>query len=240
MELKEFNILFKEKLNGTSIELSDNQIEKFYKYMLLIQEWNEKINLTAILEPEEMIVKHFIDSLSIANEINSGAKVIDVGTGAGFPGIPLKIYDESINITLMDALNKRMIFLNEVASQLDLKDEIEILHGRAEEIAQKPKYRENYDYAVSRAVAPLNILLEYLSPFVKIGGKVIAMKGSNAEEELDEAKNAIEVLQCNVIENEKFNLPDNQGERNIIILSKTNKTPKAYPRKAGTPKKSPL
>ena len=240
MELKEFSELFRKKINGTDIELSDIKIEKFYKYMLLIQEWNEKINLTAILEPEMMIVKHFIDSISIAKKIKSGAKVIDVGTGAGFPGIPLKIYDESINITLMDALNKRMIFLSEVASQLDLKDGIEILHGRAEEVAQNSKYRESYDYAVSRAVAPLNILLEYLVPFVKVDGQVIAMKGSNAEEELDEAKNAINVLQCKVIENEKFDLPDNQGERNIIIFSKIHKTPKTYPRKAGTPKKNPL
>lgn len=240
MELKEFNKLFKEKLNGTSIELSDNQIEKFYKYMLLIHEWNEKINLTAILEPEEMIVKHFIDSLSIANDINSGAKVIDVGTGAGFPGIPLKIYDETINITLMDALNKRVIFLNEVASQLDLKDEIEILHGRAEEIAQNPKYRENYDYAVSRAVAPLNILLEYLSPFVKIGGKVIAMKGSSSDEEVSESINAFNVLHCKIEKIDKFELPDNLGQRNNIIINKIKNTPKAYPRKAGTPKKNPL
>lgn len=240
MELKEFNELFKEKLNGTSIELSDEQIEKFYKYMLLIQEWNEKINLTAILEPEEMIVKHFIDSLSIVNEIKSGAKVIDVGTGAGFPGIPLKIYDESINITLMDALNKRMIFLNEVASQLNLKDGIEILHGRAEEVAQNPKYRESYDYAVSRAVAPLNILLEYLSPFVKIDGKVIAMKGASSEDEVSESKNAFNVLQCKIEKINKFELPDNLGQRNNIIINKLKNTPKAYPRKAGTPKKNPL
>lgn len=240
MELKEFNEIFKEKLKTTDIVLTDEQIEKFYTYMLLIQEWNEKINLTAILEPEEMIVKHFIDSLSIAKDIENGAKVIDVGTGAGFPGIPLKIYNDSINITLMDALNKRMLFLNEVASKLNLESGIEIVHGRAEEMAQNPKYREMYDVAVSRAVAPLNILLEYLVPFVKKSGKVVAMKGSSSDEEVKDAKNAFSVLKCKIIESRKIELPDNQGERNILVIEKYETTPKTYPRKAGTPKKNPL
>ena len=232
MEYKEFNKLFKQELDKTNINLNEIQIEKFYKYMLLIQEWNEKINLTAILEPKDMIIKHFIDSLSVAPKIKSGSKIIDVGTGAGFPGIPLKIYDETLDITLMDSLNKRIIFLNEVALQLTFKDKIEIIHGRAEEMAQNPKYREQFDAAISRAVAPLNILLEYLVPFVKVNGKVIAMKGSNFEEEIDEAKNAFKILECQTEKIEKIILPEGCGERNIIEIKKCNTTKKIYPRKA--------
>ena len=240
MDLKDFTNLFKRELKNTNIVLNDKQIEKFYKYMLLIQKWNENINLTAILEPKEMIIKHFIDSMSIVDKIKKGAKIIDVGTGAGFPGIPLKIYDESLDITLMDSLNKRMIFLSEVALQLDFNSKIEIIHGRAEEMAQNSKYREQYDIAVSRAVAPLNILLEYLVPFVKVNGRVIAMKGSNAEEEIALSNNALKVLDCEIVEKNKFLLPDECGERNILIIGKKKITRKIYPRKAGTPKKSPL
>ena len=223
MELEEFSKIFKEELNKIKVSLNETQIEKFYKYMILIQEWNEKINLTAILDPKEMIVKHFIDSLTVANKINQGAKIIDVGTGAGFPGIPLKIYDDTLEITLLDSLNKRVLFLNEVASQLNLNNKIEILHGRAEEIAQNLKYREQYDYAISRAVAPMNILVEYLVPFTKVNGKVIAMKGSNVEEEINLSKNAFNKLDCSVLEKEKFILSDDAGERNIVIINK-NKT----------------
>ncbi len=240
MELEEFSKIFKEELNKIKVSLNETQIEKFYKYMILIQEWNEKINLTAILDPKEMIVKHFIDSLTVANKINQGAKIIDVGTGAGFPGIPLKIYDDTLEITLLDSLNKRVLFLNEVASQLNLNNKIEILHGRAEEIAQNLKYREQYDYAISRAVAPMNILVEYLVPFTKVNGKVIAMKGSNVEEEINLSKNAFNKLDCSVLEKEKFILSDDAGERNIVIINKNKTTKSIYPRKAGTPKKNPL
>ena len=240
MELNEFIDIFKKMLESTNIKLSDSKIEQFYKYMLLIQEWNEKINLTAILEPKEMIVKHFIDSLSIINNIPHGSKIIDVGTGAGFPGIPLKIYDETLEITLLDSLNKRTAFLSEVARQLDFKNGIEIIHGRAEDFAQNSKYREKYEYAVSRAVAPLNILLEYLIPYVKVNGKVIAMKGSNASEEINKSKNALEKLNSSIIENNKIILPENYGERDIVIIEKLKSTKKEYPRKAGMPKKNPL
>lgn len=240
MELKEFTKIFKDLAREVNLEISDKKIEKFYEYMKLIQEWNEKINLTAILEPREMIIKHFIDSLTIAKKIPDGALVIDVGTGAGFPGIPLKIYNEKIKITLLDSLNKRTVFLNEVVSKLNLGEGTNIIHGRAEECAQNPIYREKYDYAVSRAVAPLNILLEYLVPYVKINGEVIAMKGSNAEEEIEQSKRALKELDSEIKEKIKINLPQNCGERAIIIIQKNKNTKKQYPRKAGIPKKNPL
>lgn len=240
MGLKEFSNEFKKYLKEIDLTLNDEKIEKFYKYMNLIVEWNEKINLTAITEQKEIIIKHFIDSLSIAKAIPSGSRVIDVGTGAGFPGIPLKIYDESINITLLDSLNKRINFLNEVASELNLNKGIEIIHARAEEMAQNPKYRAGYDYAVSRAVAPLNILLEYLVPYTKLNGHVIAMKGSNADEEVELSKNALMELGSTVVEKNKFVLPEDAGERYIIVIKKQENTKKRYPRKAGIPKKEPL
>ena len=162
MELNEFIDIFKKMLESTDMKLSDFKIEQFYKYMLLIQEWNEKINLTAILEPKEMIVKHFIDSLSIINNIPHGSKIIDVGTGAGFPGIPLKIYDETLEITLLDSLNKRTVFLSEVARQLNLNDGIEIIHGRAEDFAQNSKYREQYEYEELLICSDLFIIITCL------------------------------------------------------------------------------
>ena len=231
--------LMKRAANEAGLELTELQYEQFIKYMRLLQEWNEKINLTAITEPKEVIIKHFIDSLSIWGEIKDNSKIIDVGTGAGFPGIPLKIYNNTLNVTLLDSLNKRTVFLKEVIEKLNLKN-IEVIHGRAEDYAKIDKYRENYDYAISRAVAPLNILLEYLSPYVKIGGNVIAMKGSNAEEEIKNSNNALKVLKCKIIESSKINLPENAGERYIILIEKKEKTPKMYPRNAGIPKKKPL
>ena len=235
----EFFELMKTASNDAGLEFTEVQYEQFIKYMRLLQEWNEKINLTAITEPKEVIIKHFIDSLSIWGEIKDNSKIIDVGTGAGFPGIPLKIYNNTLNVTLLDSLNKRTVFLKEVIEKLNLKN-IEVIHGRAEDYAKIDKYRENYDYAISRAVAPLNILLEYLSPYVKIGGNVIAMKGSNAEEEIKNSNNALKVLKCKIIESSKINLPENAGERYIILIEKKEKTPKMYPRNAGIPKKKPL
>lgn len=239
MNLDEFSKKFKDLLSETKINLNDKQIEKFYKYMILIQEWNEKINLTAILDPKDMIIKHFIDSLTISNNIKKGTKIIDVGTGAGFPGIPLKIYDDTIKITLLDSLNKRTIFLKEVIKQLDL-DNVEIIHGRAEDFAHNQEYREKYDIAVSRAVAPLNVLLEYLVPYIKIGGNVIAMKGNNALEEISNSKNAMIKLKSSIVENKQIQLPENSGERYIIMVRKNERTGNGYPRKAGIPKRNPL
>lgn len=239
MELKEFSNEFIRLSKEHNLELDEKKIIKFYKYMNLLKEWNEKINLTAITEPKEVIIKHFIDCLTISKNIENGAKIIDVGTGAGFPGIPLKIYNETLNLTLLDSLNKRTIFLKEVIECLELKN-VEIIHGRAEDFAQEKSYRECYDYAVSRAVAPLNILLEYLVPYIKIKGKVIAMKGSNAVDEIKDSANALKLLESKVITEEKILLPENSGERYIIIVEKMNKTNKIYPRKAGIPKKNPL
>lgn len=239
MNFDEFFKLFDEYSKSMEIIINEDKVKKFYLYMQILIEWNEKINLTAITEPKEVIIKHFIDSLSVSNKIKDNSKIIDVGTGAGFPGIPLKIYNNTLNVTLLDSLNKRTVFLKEVIEKLNLKN-IEVIHGRAEDYAKIDKYRENYDYAISRAVAPLNILLEYLSPYVKIGGNVIAMKGSNAEEEIKNSSNALKILRCQIIENSKINLPEDTGERYIILIEKKEKTPKMYPRNAGTPKKKPL
>ena len=239
MSIEEFSKVFIEEAKNANIDLNDNQIKQFYTYMKMLLEWNDKINLTAITEVNEIIVKHFIDSMLASKYINPGSKIIDVGTGAGFPGIPLKILDDSYKITLLDSLNKRTIFLQEVVEKLGLTN-VEIIHGRAEDYAQDSKYREMYDCAISRAVAPLNILLEYLVPYTCVNGEVIAMKGSNAEEEIATAKNAMNKLGVSIREKAQINLPNNSGERYIITFDKKQKTNKIYPRKAGTPKKSPL
>lgn len=239
MKLEEFSLEFKKYANIMHINLSDYKIKQFYDYMNMIIEWNEKINLTAIVEPKEMIIKHFIDCIVVNKNIRSNTTVIDVGTGAGFPGIPIKIFDDTLKITLIDSLNKRVLFLQEVISKLNLKN-IKVIHGRAEDFAIDINYREKYDYAISRAVAPLNILIEYLAPYVKVKGNVIAMKGSNAHEEIKLATNAIKKLECELIENDRFNLPEDNSERNIIVFKKINKNSKIYPRKAGIPKKNPL
>jgi len=239
MNIEEFSNIFIDEAKKVDIELNEKQIVLFYKYMEMLLEWNEKINLTAITEVKEIVVKHFIDSILVAKFIKPESKIIDVGTGAGFPGIPLKIYNESYKLTLLDSLNKRTIFLQEVVKELGLEN-VEIIHGRAEDYAQDMKYREIYDYAISRAVAPLNILLEYLVPYTCVNGTVIAMKGNNAEEEIKNAQNAMNKLCVNIREKEKIELPDNSGERFILVFEKKQKTNKIYPRKAGTPKKNPL
>lgn len=221
------------------VDLSDEKIEKFNNYMNLTLEWNEKINLTAITDKEEFVLKHFIDSLTAKDCINDNCSVIDVGTGAGFPGIPLKIYNDTLKVTLLDSLNKRINFLNEVIKSLDLKD-IKTIHSRAEDAAHMKEYREKYDVSISRAVAQLNVLVEYLLPFVKVGGRCICMKGSNAEEEIKNAKNAIKELGGEIEEVKKFNLPGTDMERNIIVIKKINNCKNKYPRKAGTPLKEPI
>lgn len=236
MEKEEF---FNEMQKKLTIKLSVEQLEKFYSYMSLLLEWNEKMNLTAITEPNEIILKHFVDSLTILNEINNNSKVVDVGTGAGFPGIPLSIANESLKITLVDSLNKRLIFLQEVIDKLELKN-IEIVHSRAEDFGQNKKYRESFDIATSRAVANLSTLSEYLIPLVKINGKCICMKASDVEEEINQAKNAINVLGGTIEKIEEFKLPESDIGRTIIIINKQKQTPNKYPRKAGTPSKEPI
>lgn len=179
MDYEEFGRKLKSKAQKIDIELKEMQIKQFYEYMKFLLEWNEKINLTAITDENEIILKHFIDCMSIQKYINNNDNIIDLGTGAGFPGVPLKIMMPKAKITLVDSLNKRINFLNQLINKLELKN-IKTIHSRAEELAKNKEYREKFGVAVSRAVAPLNILAEYTLPFLKISGKLVAMKGSNA------------------------------------------------------------
>ena len=239
MQIDEFSYKMKENMAKINIQISDKQIDEFFKYMNLLIEWNEKINLTSIIEPDEIIIKHFVDCGTILKYLNNNENVIDIGTGAGFPGIPIKILNESLNITLIDSLNKRINFLKEVSNILKLEN-IKIIHGRAEDLAQQVEFRQKYDKSVSRAVANLSTLSEYDLPFVKIGGKMIAMKGFEIDEELENAKKAINVLGGKVEKVEKFNLIDTDNKRSIIIINKVKPTPKQFPRKAGKPSKEPI
>ncbi len=234
-------ILF-EEAKKNSIILDNDQINKFIKYKELLKEWNNKINLTAITEDKQIIMKHFIDSLEVVKYINKNSNVIDVGTGAGFPGIVIAIYFKGdIKITLMDALNKRIDFLEEVIKELNLLN-IEIVHARAEEFGQKEKYRESYDYSVSRAVAPLNILLEFDIPFIKVGGKCLLLKGTKLNEEIQESNKALEILNSKITNMYKYNyiLDGEEYNRNIVEITKEKETPNKYPRNYGKIKKSPL
>lgn len=228
-----------EKSKELKIDFSVKQKEQFFEYMNLLIEWNEKMNLTAITDPEEIILKHFIDSITILKEIKDGSNVVDVGTGAGFPGIPLSIMNPTLRITLVDSLNKRLIFLQEVVNKLELKN-ITIIHARAEEFGQNKKYRESFDISTSRAVAKLSTLSEYLIPLVKVGGKVISMKAGGAQEEINSAKNAIHILGGKIERIDTFNLPQSDIGRTVIIINKENTTPCRYPRKPGMPSKEPI
>lgn len=239
MEKKEFIEEFEKYLEKMQIKFSEEQYNQFYKYMNLLMEWNKKINLTAIIEPKEIILKHFVDSLTISKYIEENKKVADVGTGAGFPGIPLKIYRKDLKITLIDSLNKRLNFLNEVISELELK-EITTVHGRAEELGQNKEYREKFDIVTSRAVANLSTLSEYLIPFIKKDGKCIYMKTLELDEELEKAKKAINILGGKIIKTDKFYLPESEIGRSIVVVEKEKQTPIKYPRKPGTPSKEPL
>lgn len=221
------------------IEFNDKQLYQFYEYMNLLLEWNKKINLTAIIEVEEIILKHFIDSLTINKYIGENKTLVDVGTGAGFPGIPLKIYRPDLKVTLVDSLNKRINFLNEVISKLDLK-EINTVHNRIEDFGKDKKYRESFDYVTARAVANLTTLSEYLIPISKVNGKCICMKGNDIEEEVNRSKNAINLLGGKINKIDYFELPNSDISRNIIVIDKIKETPNKYPRKAGLPSKEPL
>ena len=233
----------KEKLKEISkeinIDLNEEQLDKFKKYMELLLEWNEKINLTAITEEDEVILKHFVDSMTVLKYIDDGASIVDVGTGAGFPGIPVSIANDNVNVTLVDSLNKRINFLQEVISEINLTN-IKAIHSRAEDFGQNKEHREKYDISVSRAVANLSVLVEYLLPLVKVGGKCICMKGSEVEEEITNAKFAIKELGGKIEVVDEFCLPGTDIKRNIIVIRKEKETPKKYPRKSGTPSKQPL
>ena len=238
MDNIEFNnemIKYAKKIN---IDINIEQANQFYNYMQLLLDWNEKINLTAITEEKEIILKHFIDSLTINKYLVGKEKVMDIGTGAGFPGIPLKILNEKINFILVDSINKRINFLEDVKAKLNLKS-LTLIHSRVEDLAQNKTYREKIDVIVSRAVANLSVLAEYMLPFVKQDGYCICMKGPNINEEITNAKKAIEILGGKIEKIDNLILPENL-ERNIIIIKKIKDTPLKYPRKAGMPSKQPL
>lgn len=232
---------FKNGLHQLHIALSEKQMEQFLQYYELLVEKNKVMNLTAITEFDEVVEKHFLDSVSLTQQLDlhQPLKVLDLGTGAGFPGIPLKIVFPELEITLMDSLNKRVLFLQDVISSLQLEN-IEAVHGRAEEAARNKKYRESFDLCVSRAVANISTLSEYCLPFVKIGGSFISYKSSTIEDELEDGKKGIAILGGKVKDVYKFTLPDSELQRSFVIIEKEKKTPKAYPRKAGTPSKEPL
>lgn len=232
---------FKNGLQQLHIALSEKQMEQFLQYYELLVEKNKVMNLTAITEFDEVVEKHFLDSVSLTKQmdLHQPLKVLDLGTGAGFPGIPLKIVFPELEITLMDSLNKRILFLQDVISSLQLEN-IEAVHGRAEEAAKNKKYRESFDLCVSRAVANISTLSEYCLPFVKVGGSFISYKSSTIEDELKDGKKGIAILGGKVKDVYKFTLPDSELQRSFVIIEKEKKTPKAYPRKAGTPSKEPL
>lgn len=232
---------FVDDLNALGIKLSDIQINQFITYFEMLVEWNQVMNLTAITEYDEVIKKHFVDSLSLikAYDINKKSKVIDVGTGAGFPGLALKIAYPNLQVTLLDSLNKRIHFLNAVIEKLQLS-EVDTVHGRAEDFAKPGKLREKYDLCVSRAVANLSTLSEYCLPFVKEGGYFISYKSEKITEEAESAEKAISILGGKVMRQVEFKLPDSDMYRNLFVIKKIKKTPTKYPRKAGLPSKEPI
>lgn len=230
---------FKNGLDKLNISLSDEQIQQFLDYYEMLVETNKVMNLTAITDFDEVIEKHFLDSLSLCQvyDLQRDVKILDMGTGAGFPGIPLKIAFPEIDLVLADSLNKRIKFLQDVVNQLGLK-KVDALHARAEEMGRNKLYREQFDLCVSRAVANLSSLSEYCIPFVKEGGKFISYKSGEIEEETNQAKKAVSILGGKIADVYKFDLYEQK--RSFVIIDKVKKTPKAYPRKAGTPTKIPL
>lgn len=236
MEPKELLMQGLEKLN---IKFDEETLVQLLKFKEIVIEKNKYLNLTAIEDDTDFIIKHFIDSLSVVPFIeNKSVSLIDVGTGAGFPGIPLKIMMKNLHVTLLDSLEKRVKFLDEAIVQLSL-DSINTTHNRAEDAGNNNDFREKYDFAVSRAVAILPVLLEYCMPFVKVGATFLAMK-SNVEEELSNSRKALKILGGEIVDVKRFDLPFTDNKRNIIIVKKIRQTPTNYPRKAGKPSKSPL
>lgn len=230
---------FIDMLNEIGVKLTEKQVDQFLKYYEMLVEKNKVMNLTSITEFDEVIEKHFVDSLQIAQYVDLTQKVsiIDVGTGAGFPGIPLKIAFPEIKVTLLDSLNKRINFLNEVIDELGL-EEITAIHGRAEDYGKNGAYREQFDYCVSRAVANMSSLSEYCLPFVKVGGSFVPYKSGNIDEELEQAKKAVFLLGGKIEKVEKFAL--SEAQRSFVFIKKEKNTAKKYPRKAGLPTKEPL
>ncbi|WP_346940508.1 16S rRNA (guanine(527)-N(7))-methyltransferase RsmG [uncultured Clostridium sp.] len=237
----EYFDMLKEACENEGLVFDATMYNNFIQYKALIKEWNEKINLTAIIEDEEIIKKHFIDSIKVFEfpYVREAKKIIDIGTGGGFPGIPMKIVKPDSSIVLLDSLNKRINFLNEVIDKLELKD-IKTIHGRAEDFAQKTEYREEFDLAVSRAVANLTVLLELCLPYVKVGGYFIALKGPAIEDEIKDSKVALKVLGGAIEEILEVNIAGSDLKHNLLVIKKVKDTPKKYPRKAGTVNKSPI
>jgi len=227
-----------EKMN---ITLTEDMLDKFMKYKDMLLSWNEKINLTAITDEKEIMIKHFADCISIGSEIEfkNGVSVIDVGTGAGFPGVPVKIAFPDIKITLLDSLNKRINFLNELVGELGLEG-VSCIHSRAEDGGQNSELREKFDFCISRAVANLAVLSEYCLPFVKLGGTFVSLKGPDASEEVKEAETAVKKLGGKIEKITKIEIPNSDITHSLVIIKKVSATPKQYPRKAGTAVKKPI
>lgn len=238
MDINEFKTIFLEEVDKIKVTVDDEMIEKFYEYMNGIIEWNDKVNVTAITDEKMFIVKHFIDSLTVNRFVEDKNSIIDIGTGAGFPGIPLKILNPNLNVTLIDSVNKKLNVIRDLSEKIDLK-KLEIIHTRAEDLANKNEYRENYDIATTRAVSNFSTIVEYMLPFVKVGGYAICMKGPNYKEELEEARNAIRILGGEVEVISSLNVNE-EIERNIIVIKKIKETPKKYPRGQGKPLKEPI
>lgn len=230
---------YKEYLTQFGVELDDNKVQQFYKFYEMLIEKNKVMNLTGITDYDEVVEKHFIDSLAVGKVMKLEGKVIDIGTGAGFPGIPLKIAFPELELVLLDSLNKRIKFLDEVINELKLEG-ITTIHGRAEDFAKDKEYREQFDCCVSRAVANLSTLSEYCLPFVRVSGSFVSYKAGSVEEEILTSKKAIHILGGDIGKIEEFTLPDSQGERTFVEIKKINITNKKYPRKAGLPSKEPI
>lgn len=233
----DFKEKLKERFSTYNIELTDSQIESFEKYYNLLIEWNEKFNLTAITDEDEVIEKHFVDSVLPYEILPQNSKIIDIGAGAGFPSIPLKIVRPDLNFLLIDSVNKKITFINEVISNLNMSGII-ALHSRIEDLAVNPAYRETFDICISRAVARLNTLAEYSLPFVKLGGKMIAYKSKQIDDEMFEARKAIKLLGGEIKEVSINNLEN--GDRNVLVIEKETPTPEKFPRPKNLPRTKPI
>lgn len=233
--------LLLESAQALGIALSEAQTDQFMQYLSLLLEWNEKMNLTAITDPMEVVQKHFIDCISVLPhlDLQGGETIIDVGTGAGFPGVPLKIASPALQVTLLDALQKRLTFLDTLTQSLQLSD-VTLVHSRAEDGGQNPDLREQFDLCVSRAVANLAVLLEYCLPFVKVGGRLAALKGPDAAQEIEQAQNALQTLGGKVTAVIPVTIPHTDLQHRLVLVEKISSTPQRYPRKAGKISKKPL